>query len=62
MLTKAIKKLTDKKETTIGFVQAGTKVYKNENLNLEKKLIWISVQQFLDERRFFKDLNFRKII
>ena len=33
MLTKAIKKLTDKKETTIGIVQAGSKTYKNENFN-----------------------------
>ena len=33
MLTKSIKKLTDKKETTIGIVQSGSKTYKNENLN-----------------------------
>ena len=33
MLTKSIKKLTDKKETTIGIVQAGTRMHNNENLN-----------------------------
>ncbi len=33
MLTKSIKKLTDSKETTIGIVQAGTRLHNNENLN-----------------------------
>ena len=32
MLTKAIKKLTDEKEITIGIAQAGTRIHNNENL------------------------------
>ena len=33
MLTKAIKKLTDQKEMTIGITQAGNRIHNNENLN-----------------------------